>query len=87
MAALFTVLRGTILPSFRRGGWSQPPPPERASIFFTTVGSRRLNALPDQSRLVVVVVKATYCRCRGRVCRDRNLFVIPGDFSSVASNI
>lgn len=76
MAALFTVLRGTNLPSFRRGGWSQPPPPERASIFFTTVGSRRLNALPDRSRLVVVVVvKPMYCRFRGRVCRDRNLFV------------
>jgi len=67
MAALLMVFRGIILPSVRQGGWSQPPPPERASLFFTTVGSQRLNALPDRSGLVVVIVKVTYCRRRGRV--------------------
>lgn len=80
MAALLMVFRGIILPSVRRGGWSQPAPSERAFIFFTTVGSRRLNALLVRSGLVVVIVKVTYCRCRGR-----NLFVIFGDFLSVAS--
>jgi len=86
MAALLMVFWGKILPSIRQGGWSQPPPPERASLFFYNrrqltfkratrsvwVGRRRREShvLPSSWSCFVVVVI---------------LFVIYGDFSSVAS--